>query len=74
MIHAGLVHHNSLSGKAALRLRARRRALLSARVQVADGLHINDWADDRFARNRAVAIIASVIPPAMASAPIGSLA
>jgi lysophospholipase L1-like esterase len=38
----------------------------------ADGLHMNDWGYDCFARNLAAAIIASAIPPAMASAPFGS--
>ena len=37
---------------------------------VADGLHMNDWGYDCFARNLAAAIIASAIPPIMALAPI----
>jgi lysophospholipase L1-like esterase len=38
----------------------------------ADGLHMNDWGYDCFARNLAAAITASAIPPAMASAQFGS--
>jgi acyl-CoA thioesterase I len=38
----------------------------------ADGLHMNDWGYDCFARNLAAAIIASAMPPAMASAPFGT--
>ncbi len=34
---------------------------------VADGLHMNDWGYDCFARNLAAAIIRSAAPPAMAS-------
>ena len=36
---------------------------------VADGVHMNDWGYDCFARNLAVAIIESAVPPAVASAP-----
>ncbi len=39
---------------------------------VADGLHMNDWGYDCFARNLAAAIIESAMPPAMASAPTGN--
>jgi acyl-CoA thioesterase I len=35
---------------------------------VADGLHMNDWGYDCLARNLAVAIIESAMPPTMASA------
>jgi acyl-CoA thioesterase-1 len=35
---------------------------------MADGLHMNDWGYDCFARNLAAAIVGSAMPPAMASA------
>jgi lysophospholipase L1-like esterase len=38
---------------------------------IADGVHMNDWSYDCFARNLAVAIVESAVPPAMASAPAG---
>jgi lysophospholipase L1-like esterase len=39
---------------------------------VPDGLHMNDWGYDCFARNLAAAIIDSAAPPVMASAPAPS--
>jgi lysophospholipase L1-like esterase len=39
---------------------------------VADGLHMNEWGYDCFARNLAAAIIESVAPKALASAPTAS--
>jgi len=39
---------------------------------VADGLHMNDWGYDCFARNLAAAIVDSAAPKAVASAPIGT--
>jgi lysophospholipase L1-like esterase len=38
---------------------------------IADGLHMNDWGYDCFARNLAAAIIESAMPPALASASTG---
>jgi lysophospholipase L1-like esterase len=38
---------------------------------IADGLHMNDWGYDCFARNLAAAIVESAMPPAMASAATG---
>jgi lysophospholipase L1-like esterase len=38
---------------------------------IADGLHMNDWGYDCFARNLAAAIIESAMPPTMASASTG---
>jgi lysophospholipase L1-like esterase len=38
---------------------------------IADGLHMNDWGYDCFARNLAAAIIESAMPRAMASASTG---
>src|SRR5262249_41859624 len=35
---------------------------------IADGLHMNDWGYDCFARNLAAAIVRSAAPPSMASA------
>ena len=43
--------------------------LAFASFTTADGLHMNDWGYDCFARNLASAIIDSAAPPAMASAP-----
>jgi lysophospholipase L1-like esterase len=40
---------------------------------IADGLHMNDWGYDCFARNLAAAIIESATPPAVASASTGRL-
>jgi lysophospholipase L1-like esterase len=40
---------------------------------VADGLHMNDWGYDCFARNLAAAIVDASAPPAMASAKTGSV-
>ena len=39
---------------------------------VADGLHMNDWGYDCFARNLAAAIVDASAPSAMASAKTGT--